>query len=99
MEYISDISKESNSLFVYSDTNFVASYSHKNPKSKFIQNINLISAPSNTDNHTNITTTAAIENVKISAPTKNTSIYYALTILLLIFITISLFKFNRKYRT
>ncbi|WP_294344000.1 hypothetical protein [uncultured Clostridium sp.] len=99
MEYISDIPKESNSLFVYSDTNFVASYSHKNPKSKFIQNINLISAPSNTDNHTNITTTAAIENVKISAPTKNTSIYYALTILLLIFITISLFKFNRKYRT
>lgn len=98
IEPISDIPDESNSLFVYNDKNFVAGYSYRNPKNKFVQNVNFISAPSKNTNLTNISTTAVIDNVKIDASTNNTSIYYALTILLLIFITISLFKFNRKRR-
>lgn len=98
IEPISDIPNESNSLFVYNDKNFVASYSYKNPKNKFVQNVNLISAPSTNENLTNISTTAVIDDVKVDNSTKNTSIYYALTMLLLIFITISLFKFNRKRR-
>ncbi|CDM67738.1 putative secreted protein [Clostridium bornimense] len=98
IEPISDIPTESNSLFVYNDKNFVASYSYKNPKNEFVQNVNFISSPSKNANLTNISTTAVINDVRIDSSTENTSIYYALTILLLIFITISLFKFNRKRR-
>lgn len=98
VEHISNIPNESNSLFVYNDKNFVASYSYKNPKNKFVQNVNFISSPSTNENLKNISTTAVINDVKIDNSSKTPLLYYTLTILLLIFITISLFKFNRKRR-
>lgn len=93
IEHISDIPNEANSLFVFNDQNFVANYSYKNPKNNLVKNINFISSPIASKD---ISTLAHIDDTNINTSNKTTSLYYTLTIVLLIFVTISFFKFNRK---